>query len=222
MNEAAAAEALAVAPAGSEWGGGTLPYKVGHKKLGMWLFILSDSLTFGSLLMAYSYARVASVNWPTPFQFNPSIIFSTVMTLCLLSSSLTMVMAVSASKRRDLSAARKWILATMLGGGAFIVLHLLEWKNLIEEGLGPGQLPADWVEKWPGSSPLFGSTFFGITGLHMFHVFSGLCYLGIIAFRIRKVTDEDVEISGLYWHFVDLVWMFVFPLIYLLSVDYKP
>jgi cytochrome c oxidase subunit 3 len=216
----AAAEGLTVSPVGSEWGGGVLPYKVGHKKLGMWLFILSDSLTFGALLMAYSYARVASVNWPTPFPFNPGIIFSTVMTLCLLSSSLTMVMAVSASTRRDLSAARKWILATMLGGAAFIVLHLLEWKNLIEEGLGPGQLPTEWAEKWPGSSPLFGSTFFGITGLHMFHVFSGLCYLGVIAVRLKKMTHEDVEISGLYWHFVDLVWMFVFPLVYLLSVEH--
>jgi cytochrome c oxidase subunit 3 len=219
MNDAAA-EGLTVSPVGSEWGGGVLPYKVGHKKLGMWLFILSDSLTFGALLMAYSYARVASVDWPTPFPFNPGIIFSTVMTLCLLSSSLTMVMAVSASTRRDLSAARKWILATMLGGAAFIVLHLLEWKNLIEEGLGPGQLPTEWAEKWPGSSPLFGSTFFGITGLHMFHVFSGLCYLGVIAVRLKKMTHEDVEISGLYWHFVDLVWMFVFPLVYLLSVDH--
>jgi cytochrome c oxidase subunit 3 len=219
MNDAAA-EGLTVSPVGSEWGGGVLPYKVGHKKLGMWLFILSDSLTFGALLMAYSYARVASVDWPTPFPFNPSIIFSTVMTLCLLSSSLTMVMAVSASTRRDISAARKWILATMLGGAAFIVLHLMEWNHLIGEGLGPGQLPTEWAQKWPGASPLFGSTFFGITGLHMFHVFSGLCYLGVIAVRMKKMTHEDVEISGLYWHFVDLVWMFVFPLVYLLSVEH--
>jgi cytochrome c oxidase subunit 3 len=219
MNDAAA-EGLTVSPVGSEWGGGVLPYKVGHKKLGMWLFILSDSLTFGALLMAYSYARVASVDWPTPFPFNPSIIFSTVMTLCLLSSSLTMVMAVSASTRRDISAARKWILATMLGGAAFIILHLMEWNHLIGEGLGPGQLPTEWAQKWPGASPLFGSTFFGITGLHMFHVFSGLCYLGVIAVRMKKMTHEDVEISGLYWHFVDLVWMFVFPLVYLLSVEH--
>jgi cytochrome c oxidase subunit 3 len=219
MNDAAA-EGLTVSPVGSEWGGGVLPYKVGHKKLGMWLFILSDSLTFGALLMAYSYARVASVDWPTPFPFNPSIIFSTVMTLCLLSSSLTMVMAVGASTRRDIAAARKWILATMLGGAAFIILHLMEWNHLIGEGLGPGQLPTEWAQKWPGASPLFGSTFFGITGLHMFHVFSGLCYLGVIAVRMKKMTHEDVEISGLYWHFVDLVWMFVFPLVYLLSVEH--
>jgi len=208
--------------ASSDWAGGTLPYHIGHKKLGMWLFILSDSLTFGALLVGYSYVRVASQNWPTPFPFSPSIVFSTVMTLCLLSSSLTMVMAVAASKKRDLAAARKWLFGTMLGGGAFIVLHLIEWNHLIGEGLRPFLLPEEWAQKWPGASPLFGSTFFAITGLHMFHVFSGLIYLGVIAMRIKKVTDEDVEISGLYWHFVDLVWMFVFPLIYLLSVDYKP
>lgn len=206
----------------TEWSGGTLPYRVGHRKLGMWLFIMSDSLTFGALLIAYSYARVSSVNWPTPFPFSPSVVFSTVMTLVLLSSSLTMVFAVAASKRGDKGGARKWILFTMLFGAAFIVLHLIEWKHLIDEGLTPFALPAEWAHRWEGSSPLFGSAFFGITGLHMFHVFSGLCYLGVIAARIKKFTDEDVEVSGLYWHFVDLVWMFVFPLIYLLSVDFTP
>jgi cytochrome c oxidase subunit 3 len=183
---------------------------------------MSDSLTFGALLVAYSYARVASVNWPTPFPFSPSIVFSTVMTLVLLSSSLTMVFAVAASKRGDKAGARKWILFTMLFGATFIVLHLIEWKHLIDEGLTPFALPAEWASRWPGASPLFGSAFFGITGLHMFHVFTGVLYLGVIATRIKKFTDEDVEVSGLYWHFVDLVWMFVFPLIYLLSVDFTP
>jgi cytochrome c oxidase subunit 3 len=216
------AEGLAVPNvAASDWSGGSLPYRVGHRKLGMWLFIVSDSLTFGALLVGYSYVRAASQNWPTPFAFNPSIIFSSFMTLCLLSSSLTMVMAVAAAKRHDVSAARKWIFGTMAGGGAFIILHAMEWYRLIGEGLRPFSLPAEWVTKWPGSSPLFGSTFFTITGLHMFHVFSGLIYLGVVALRIKKISAEDVEISGLYWHFVDLVWMFVFPLVYLLSVDYK-
>jgi cytochrome c oxidase subunit 3 len=208
--------------AATEWGGGTLPYRMGHRKLGMWLFIMSDSLTFGALLIAYSYARVASQNWPTPFPFSPSIVFSTVMTLVLLSSSLTMVFAVAASKRGDKAGARKWILFTMLFGATFIVLHLIEWKHLLDEGLTPFALPAEWAARWPGASPLFGSAFFGITGLHMFHVFTGVLYLGVIAMRIKKFTDEDVEVSGLYWHFVDLVWMFVFPLIYLLSVDFTP
>jgi len=212
--EAASADQLIA----NEWSGGTLPYRVGHRKLGMWLFIVSDSLTFSALLVGYAYVRASSDNWPTPFPFSPSIIFSTVMTLCLLSSSLTMVMGVSASARGDKKATRKWILLTILFGLTFIVLHLIEWRHLINEGLSPFSLPKEWVKEWPGASPLFGATFFGITGLHMFHVATGAIYLAVVAARVNKLKHEDVEISGLYWHFVDLVWMFVFPMIYLLSI----
>jgi cytochrome c oxidase subunit 3 len=209
----------------SEWSGGALPYHVGHKKLGMWLFIVSDALTFSALLMGYSYVRASSDQWPTPFAFSPSIIFSTVMTLCLLSSSLTMVMAVAASARKDRRKVRLWIFATILGGLSFLILHMYEWKHLIDEGLRPfglkeGSTFAEvWAHRWPQAPPLFGATFFAITGLHMFHVFTGVCYLAWIALRVHRMRHEDVEISGLYWHFVDLVWMFVFPLIYLMSVD---
>jgi cytochrome c oxidase subunit 3 len=205
-----------------EWSGGALPYHVGHKKLGMWLFIVSDALTFTALLIAYSYTRYTSDQWATPFAFSPSILFSTTMTLCLLSSSFTMVMAVRASAHRNKRSARRWIGATMFGGLLFLGLHLYEWNHLIGEGLRPFSLPTAWVERWPQASPLFGATFFAITGLHMFHVVTGVAYLGIIAMRIRKRTHEDVEISGLYWHFVDLVWMFVFPLIYIMSFDPNP
>lgn len=208
------ADVRAEGVATNEWGGGTFPYRIGHRKLGMWLFIMSDSLTFAALLIGYSYLRVASNNWPKPFPFSPSIVFSSVMTLVLLSSSLTMVFAVAASRRGDKGGARKWILFTMLFGAAFIVLHMIEWNHLIHEGVSPTSNP--WGD------PMFGATFFGITGLHMFHVATGVLYLGVIAARINKFTDEDVETSGLYWHFVDLVWMFVFPLIYLLSVDFTP
>ena len=216
------AEVRADSLVANDWSGGSFPYRVGHRKLGMWLFIMSDSLTFCALLIAYSYARFNSVQWPTPFPFSPSIVFSTVMTLVLLSSSLTMVFAVSAAKQGKKRMARRWIFATMFFGAAFIVLHLMEWEHLMAEGLAPFSLPEEWLKRWPDASPLFGSAFFGITGLHMFHVFTGLCYLGVIAARIRKFNAEDVEVSGLYWHFVDLVWMFVFPLIYLLSVDFTP
>jgi cytochrome c oxidase subunit III len=212
------AEAKAEMLLANEWGGGTLPYRVSHRKLGMWLFIMSDTLTFSALLVTYAYVRLSSAAWPTPFPFVPSVIFSTVMTLVLLSSSLTMVFAVSAAKRRQKKMARRWILATMFFGATFIVLHLMEWNHLISEGLTPFKLPGEWLKDWPRASPLFGSAFFGITGLHMFHVFTGVMYLGVIAARIRKFTADDVEVSGLYWHFVDLVWMFVFPLIYLMSV----
>jgi cytochrome c oxidase subunit 3 len=187
----------------------------------MWLFIVSDSLTFSALLIGYSYVRYSSDQWPTPFPFSPSIIFSTIMTLCLLSSSLTMVMGVSASARGDKKAVRKWLLFTILFGLAFLVLHLIEWNHLIGEGLRPFSLPEEWLHRWPNASPLFGATFFAITGLHMFHVFTGAIYLAIVAARVGKLKHEDVEISGLYWHFVDLVWMFVFPMIYLLSIDFK-
>ena len=206
-----------------DWSGGTLPYRVGHRKLGMWLFIVSDSLTFSALLMGYAYLR-ASNNWPTPFPFYPSIVFSSVMTFCLLSSSLTMVFGVSASSRGDKSGARKWILATIFFGVSFIVLHLIEWRHLIGEGLRPLALPEHWVQVFTTTdgrlpTPLFGATFFTITGLHMFHVATGILYLGVVALRAPKLKHEDIEISGLYWHFVDLVWMFVFPLIYIMSVD---
>ncbi|HEX8175325.1 MAG TPA: cytochrome c oxidase subunit 3 [Pyrinomonadaceae bacterium] len=213
------AEAHADKILANEWSGDALPYRVGHKKLGMWLFIVSDALTFTALLMAYSYARASSDQWATPFKFYPSIVYSTVMTLCLLASSFTMVMAVKASAARNYKGVRLWILATMLGGTAFLVLHLMEWQNLIHEGLSTNTLPAEWVEEFPRASTNFGAAFFGITGLHMFHVLTGVLYLGVIALRARRNTHEDVEITGLYWHFVDLVWMFVFPLIYLMSVD---
>lgn len=213
------AEARAESLAVNDWGGGVHPYRVGHRKLGMWLFIMSDTLTFAALLVVYSYARASSVAWPKPFPFSPSIIFSTTMTLVLLSSSLTMVFGVAAAKRGKRGTARKWIFATMVLGLTFIVLHLMEWNHLLSEGLAPFALPDEWLARWPGASPLFGSTFFGITGLHMFHVLTGVIYLGVVAARIKKLND-DVEVVGLYWHFVDLVWMFVFPLIYLLSVDY--
>jgi cytochrome c oxidase subunit III len=212
-----ATEAQAIS---GDWGGGVHPYRVGHRKLGMWLFIMSDSLTFSALLITYAYARASNI-WPTPFKFYPSIVFSSVMTLVLLSSSLTMVMAVSASAKGLKSKARTWIILTAVLGATFIVLHMIEWNHLITEGLRPFQLPEEWTAQSPGASPLFGATFFGITGMHMFHVFTGCLYLLVVAGRVKKLKHEDIEISGLYWHFVDLVWMFVFPMIYLLSIAPK-
>ena len=104
------------AAAESAWNGGGSPFAIGSKKLGMWLFIVSDAITFSALLVAYSYVRVASNDWPTPFHFYPSIIKATVMTVVLLTSSVTMVMAVRAAKLNDRSAVVKWLLATMLCG----------------------------------------------------------------------------------------------------------
>src|SRR5579872_7454384 len=103
----------------SVWSGGRSPYAVNSKKFGMWLFLISDSLTFAAMLFAYTYSRVTNPDWPKPFDFSPAIIFSTIMTFCLLSSSVTMVMAVHSMNHGDRKATGKWILATMAGGGAF-------------------------------------------------------------------------------------------------------
>ncbi len=194
----------------SAWGGGRSPYAISSNKLGMWLFLVSDSLTFSAMLMAYSYVRVATENWPRPFE-GPTIFMASVMTFCLLSSSLTMVMAVAAAKQKERRRTMGWLLATILGGVLFIILHTNEWLGLIHEGVTPFGNP------W--GVPLFGASFFALTGLHMTHVTGGVIYLGVIAwgFGKGKFTSEDVEVSGLYWHFVDLVWMFIFPMVYLLS-----
>jgi cytochrome c oxidase subunit III len=238
------------------------------KKVGMWLFLLSDSLTFGALLYAYSYGRISTPNWPTPFH-SESIINATIMTAFLLTSSLTMVLAVSAAAHGEARAQRLWLLATMACGTGFVVLHGREWSNLIAQGLTlpvfphlAGHEAAGEFADVAKTVPQFPATFFGLTGMHMLHVTLGVIYLGIVALRRNfipillvcwlaawlgtpasspfhygahvllvaaivcsiilwlkpKVYDAaDVEVAGLYWHFVDLVWMFIFPLVYLMS-----
>ena len=133
----------------------------------------------------------------------------------LLSSSLTMVMAVAASKRGESRSAVRYLLLTIAGGAVFVILHANEWRMLIGEGVRL------WENPW--GVPLFGATFFALTGLHMFHVATGVIYLGVVAAGVPsgRFTQEHVEVSGLYWHFVDLVWMFIFPMVYLLSLGTK-
>jgi cytochrome c oxidase subunit III len=200
------------AAVGSPWSGGRSPFAINSKKFGMWLFIVSDTLTFSVLLLVYSYLRLANPDWPRPFEFSPAIINATIMTVILLASSLTMVLGVAAAHRDDRSGAVRWILATAAGGVLFDILHLREWFHLFAEGYRPWSTPE--------GVPLFGSAFFGITGMHMTHVTIGVIYLVIVAvgYGRGKFDGDDVEVSGLYWHFVDLVWMFVFPMIYLMSI----
>ena len=174
------------------------------KMLGMRLFIASDLLTFAALLVVYWALRSATPEWPRPFSLLPGM----GMTIVLLGSSLTMLWAVKAMGKQDRGRALRWLLATMAGGLAFIVLHLSEWRHLIA------------IEKITPGSGIFGSVFFGITGLHMAHVAAGLVYLAVLSTGVArgKFSAEDVATGGLYWHFVDLVWLFVFPLVYLTAV----
>jgi cytochrome c oxidase subunit III len=238
------------------------------KKIGMWLFLMSDSLTFGALLYAYSYGRISTSGWPTPFH-SESIVNATIMTAFLLTSSLTMVLAVRASVQKDAKAQMLWLLATIACGAGFVILHGMEWSKLIAEGMTlpffppvPGHDVNAEFANVAKSVPQFPSTFFTLTGMHMLHVTLGIVYLGVVALRKKfipilvalwliawlgtpsyspfhygahvlllsaivcaiilwlkpKVYDaSDVEVAGLYWHFVDLVWMFIFPLVYLMS-----
>ena len=201
------AEAHAQAVAGSLWAGGVRPYAMGTKKLGMWLFIIADALTFSILILAYAYIRLASPDWPKPFAFSPAILGATLMTFFLLSSSLTMVMAVAAAHRQEHKRAVRYLLLTMLCGIAFIVLHAREWLHLIHDGVRPFSNPY--------GAAMFGGTFFGLTGMHMLHVTIGVVYLGIVAygFGTKKFKSEDVEVSGLYWHFLGVLWVFLFLLL---------
>jgi cytochrome c oxidase subunit III len=197
------------------WSGGASPFGINSKKLGMWLFIVSDTLTFSALLVSYAYVRLATPDWPRPFEIWPAIAKSSFMTFVLLSSSLTMVLAVAAAHRHDAKKAVRYLIFTMICGAAFVLIHATEWVTLFHEGVTP------WSNPW--GVPLFGGTFFGLTGLHMLHVTIGVAYLAIICagYSKGKWTADHVEVSGLYWHFVDLVWMFIFPLVYLLSVNPK-
>src|SRR5437868_14152131 len=143
------------------------------KKIGMWLFLLSDSLTFGALLYAYSYGRISTPDWPTPFH-SESIVNATIMTAFLLTSSLTMVLAVRAAVQGDAKAQRLWLLATMVCGLGFVILHGREWSKLMSEGLTLPVFP-----KMPGSEttgefanvaktvPHFAATLFGLTSSHI-------------------------------------------------------
>jgi cytochrome c oxidase subunit 3 len=188
------------------------PYAIPSRKLAMWLFILSDACTFGALLFAYGYLRTASPDWPTPFRFYPSILNVIIMSFVLITSSLTMLGAVEASKAGDKGKTMRSMGITMVLGAIFAILHIREWAGLIGEGVRLFQNP------W-GSS-LFGASFFSITGLHLLHVISGVIAIGVVArgFSRGSLTAGHVESTALYWHFVDIVWMFVVPLVYLMSI----
>jgi cytochrome c oxidase subunit 3 len=188
------------------------PYAIPSRKLAMWLFILSDACTFGALLYAYGYLRTASADWPTPFKFYPSILNVMIMTFVLITSSLTMLGAVDASKAGDKPRTMRWMRITMLLGAIFAALHIREWAAMIHEGVR--------LFKNPWGSSLFGASFFSITGLHLLHVISGVIAIGVVArgYRRGSLIAGHVESTALYWHFVDLVWMFVVPLVYLMSI----
>jgi cytochrome c oxidase subunit 3 len=189
------------------------PFAIPSSKLVMWLFIISDAVTFGAMLLAYGFLRNATPDWPTPFQ-GPSIVNAFLMTLILITSSLTILLGVHAAHTGDKTKAIRWTFLTVAGGALFALLHLREWMGLIHEGVT--------LSHNPWGSGLFGAAFFSITGLHLTHVIGGVIALSVVAIKYGtgRYQARHLEIWSLYWHFVDLVWMFVVPLVYLLNMKH--
>jgi cytochrome c oxidase subunit 3/cytochrome o ubiquinol oxidase subunit 3 len=181
---------------------------LGNKKLLMWLFLASDCLFFGSLIAAYLLYRDQSITGPTPDELF-DIPFTSVSAFVLLMSSVTMVLALAAIQRGDTRNMKIWLFTTAFLGAVFIAGQAYEFTEFHHEGLSL-------------STNLFGTTFFVLTGFHGAHVTVGvliLLSLFIASLRgsIQQKDSETIELAGLYWHFVDIVWIVIFTLIYLIQ-----
>jgi len=181
-----------------------------HRKLLMWTFLASECLFFGSLIATFLLFKEASVSGPTPQEILNIPVTST-STFVLLTSSLSMVLALAAIQRGDIVSGRVWILATAVLGATFLGFQVYEFKEFIDHGLKP-------------STNVFGASFFTLTGFHGAHVTLGVIWL--MSLFIYSFTNKegiptskslDVELAGLYWHFVDIVWIVIFTVVYLIS-----
>jgi cytochrome c oxidase subunit 3 len=225
----------------SPWSGGRSPFNVEYGKIMMWFFLLSDAFTFSSLLIAYGSLRFSASVWPGAdkvFQSVPGLVdhgyplvFVGIMTFILIASSVTMVLAVEAGHRNAKKEVVTWMIWTVIGGFMFLGCQALEWSHLHHEGFWWGSVPPaeELRHLFTGGTEAvqhmtaqeFANLFFTITGFHGFHVFTGVIINIIITVNVLKGTYEKrgsylmVEKVGLYWHFVDLVWVFVFTFFYL-------
>ncbi|WP_035054596.1 heme-copper oxidase subunit III family protein [Andreprevotia chitinilytica] len=207
----------------ADWSADREAFKVPCGKAMMWIFLLSDTFIFGCFLTGYMTERMASpVPWPNASEVfaltigNAKIplILIAIMTFVLISSSGTMAMAVNCAYRKDRAKTAALMFATAAFGVMFVSMQAFEWTKLIvHEGIRP------WGN--PLGAAQFGACFFMITGFHGLHVSAGVIYLLTVATKVLKGRYEEsgnyqiVEIAGLYWHFVDLVWVFIFAFFYL-------
>jgi cytochrome c oxidase subunit 3/cytochrome o ubiquinol oxidase subunit 3 len=181
-----------------------------NTKLAMWAFLGSECLFFGSLISTYLLYRTRAGSGPTPGEVY-DIPFTSVSSFVLLMSSLTMVLALSAIQRGNHKGLRVWLLATAFLGMTFIGGQIYEFTTFYEEGLTLSQSP-------------FGSAFFVLTGFHGAHVTVGILMLLLLtglstAGRIPQSQSRKVELIGLYWHFVDIIWVVIFTVVYLIPSD---
>ncbi|QSX38896.1 heme-copper oxidase subunit III family protein [Shewanella sedimentimangrovi] len=205
-----------------DWSADRQAFDMPWGKLMMWLFLLSDTFVFSIFLTGYMTVRLSAMeSWPNPSEVfaltiaghHIPLVLIAIMTFILITSSGTMAMAVNFAYRGDRRRTVYFMLATAALGATFVCMQAFEWTKLIlDEGIRP------WGN--PLGAAQFGASFFMITGFHGMHVTAGVIYLAVIARRVASGRYEEkgyhnVEISGLYWHFVDLVWVFIFALFYL-------
>ncbi len=202
----------------SHWGGGAAPFGATWQKTMMWIFIVTDALLFSGLLCGYAFLRQTGTQ-PWPKQSDVfSIPFIAFMTFVLISSSVVMAVAVTAARLGDHRKALLNLVLTIVGGITFLGCQAYEWTQLIHEGARlTGALAGSHLAAL-GATRQFAQAFFVLTGFHGSHVLSGVVILIITAVRTaqRKTPPQGIEMAGLYWHFVDLVWVFIFTLFYLL------
>jgi heme/copper-type cytochrome/quinol oxidase subunit 3 len=174
-------------------------------KLGLWWFLSSEIITFGGLMGSYMVLRLLHPEWAEAAQ-HLNVVIATVNTAVLLTSSLTMVLAFAAVEHADNRAVRTWLACTVTLGLVFLLIKAWEWSGKLSAGMVPG-VSGFW------------SFYYAMTGLHALHVLGGIvvnAVLLLVALRGRLwPMAHRVELAGLYWHFVDLVWIFLFPLLYL-------
>jgi cytochrome c oxidase subunit III len=217
----AAGEALAAAPRG---GDDHAAHDAAHPhrdyegaKIGMWLFLFTELLLFGGLFLVYSVYRMMYTPAFHHAAGELNVTLGVVNTLILLTSSLTMVLSVTAMQRGDRQSALNTLFWTIALAGGFLVVKAFEWGAKFAHGLYPGG--AHFAEL-PGGEQLFFALYFVMTGLHGFHVVVGIIVLAVIWAYIRsgRIDRRDfvkLENAGLYWHLVDLIWIFLLPLFYL-------
>jgi len=206
----------------ADWAGDKQTFQVPWGKAMMWIFLLSDTFIFTCFLTGYMNVRASTrVQWPVPAEVfaltvggvTVPLLLIAIMTFVLITSSGTMALAVNMGYRRDRAKTAALMFVTAAFGAVFVGMQAFEWTKLIvEEGIRP------WGN--PLGAPQFGSFFFMITGFHGAHVSIGVIYLSVVALKVlrgdyEKKGYEIVEITGLYWHFVDLVWVFIFAFFYL-------
>ena len=207
----------------SDWSQDKQTFHVPWGKAMMWIFLVSDTFIFTCFLVSYMNVRISTaVPWPNPsevfalhaFGRDIPLLLIAIMTFILITSSGTMAMAVNYGYRRDRARTTALMLITAAFGATFVGMQAFEWTKLIMEGVRP------WEN--PFGAEQFGASFFMITGFHGMHVSIGVIYLVTVALKVLRGDYERaggnyeiVEIAGLYWHFVDLVWVFIFAFFYL-------